>query len=374
MRIPRLGVAKLHLAALASALLFSLALASPAIAGEFIGISGGPQPDETDLQKIADTGVHSDRFILSWAAVQPSQGAFNWTATDRMAGGSASHGIRALPMLWGSPGWATSSAARPPIDTPGARKAWRAFLEAAVKRYGPGGSYWSGPYEQQFGADAKPLPITAWQVWTEPNGKYFAPSPSPRRYARLLQISHEAIKAANSKARVVLGGLVGIRKWHGRTLHGIPGWKFLRQLYRVPGIKREFDIAAVHPYAPNLEQLRREMKLFRAAMRKGGDGHVRVWITEIGWGSAPKGSGNSQLGLNKGLTGQRRLLAGSFKLILSHRRSWRVGRVYWYDWRDPPADARAPCSFCETAGLLRNDRTPKPAYRAFARFARKSPG
>ena len=33
------------------------------------------------------------------------------------------------------------------------------------------------------------------------------------------------------------------------------------------------------------------------------------------------------------------MLAGSFKLILNHRRSWRVGRLYWYDWRDPSKDA-----------------------------------
>ncbi|MGH2964543.1 MAG: hypothetical protein ACRDMH_04050 [Solirubrobacterales bacterium] len=372
---PRSGKVKLCLAAAATGLLFLLAPASPAAGGEFIGINVAG-PDQRDLQKIADTEVRSDRFLLSWAAVQPSKGGdFKWGATDRMVGGSASRGIRALPMVWGSPHWAASSPARPPIDTAGTRHAWRAFLEAAVKRYGPGGAYWGGPYHQQFGTNAKAVPITAWQIWTEPNGKaYFDPSPSPRRYARLLQISHDAIKGANSKARVVLAGLVGLRKWHGRTLKGIPGWKYLRELYRVPGVKRNFDIAAVHPYAPNLEQLRREMKLFRAAMRKGGDGHTQLWITELGWGSAPRGSGNSLLGLNKGANGQRQLLAGSFKLILSHRRSWRVGRLYWYDWRDPPKDATAPCSFCETAGLLRNNRKPKPAYRPFARFARKSPG
>ncbi len=47
------------------------------------------------------------------------------------------------------------------------------------------------------------------------------------------------------------------------------------------------------------------MELFRSAMRKGHDGHTRMWITELGWGSAPRGSGNSLLGLNKGLDGQR---------------------------------------------------------------------
>ena len=72
---------------------------------------------------------------------------------------------------------------------------------------------------------------------------------------------------------------------------GIPGSKYLRELYRIHGVKRDFDIAAVHPYAPNLSQLRREIGLFRSAMRKGHDGRTRMWITELGWGSAPRGRG-----------------------------------------------------------------------------------
>src|SRR5581483_2342546 len=106
--------------------------------------------------------------------------------------------------------------------------------------------------------------------------------------------------------------------------------------YDVPGIKREFDVVAIHPYAPNLDQLRKEMRRFRAAMRLGGDARSSLWITELGWGSAPRGSGNSVLGLNKGLSGQRKLLAGAFKLITQHRSSWRVARLFWYDWRDRP--------------------------------------
>jgi hypothetical protein len=370
----RPGKAKLCLAA-ATGLLLVGSPVSSAAGGEFIGINEGAPLDQRDLQKISDTGVQSDRFLLSWGVVQPNQGTLKWNATDRLVGGSASRGVRALPTLWGTPRWVARSAATPPIGTSKARHAWRSFLEAAVNRYGEGGTYWRGPYRQQFGSHAKPLPITAWQVWTEPNGKaYFDPSPSPRRYARLLKLSHDAIKSASSKARVVLAGLVGLRRWHGRTLKGIPGWKYLRELYRIRGVKRNFDIAAVHPYAPNLSQLRREMGLFRSAMRKGHDGHTRMWVTELGWGSAPRGSGNSLLGLNKGPDGQRQMLSGSFKLILNHRRAWRVGRLYWYDWRDPSKDATAPCSFCETSGLLRHNRKPKPAYRAFARYARKSPG
>ncbi len=363
--------------AAAAALMLLIVPASAAPAAEFIGINQGARLDHRDLQKIASTGTRTFRFMLAWPSIEPTRGSYKWGATDQLVGGAASHGIQALPFAWGSPQWAAASPAHPPIATAKARRAWRRFLEAAVNRYGPGGSYWEdgGGYDQQFGSGAKPLPVKAWQIWTEPNGKaYFAPHPSVRRYATLLKISHDAVKHADHSAKVVLAGLVGLRKWHGQRLKGVPGWEYLRHLYRVRGIKRDFDIAAMHPYAPNLDQLRREMRLTRAAMRDGGDGRTGLWITELGWGSAPKGSGNSLLGLNQGLKGQARLLSGSFRLILRHRGPWRVGRLFWYDWRDPSKSVDAPCSFCESSGLLKHNRKPKPAYNAFRRLARKPNG
>jgi hypothetical protein len=358
--------------AAAATLMLSIVPASTAAAGEFIGVNEGAPLDHRDIKQIAATGVRTYRFLLGWASIEPTRDSFKWGVTDRLVGGGAALGIRSVPFAWGSPPWAAASSADPPIDSASARHAWRDFLEAAVKRYGPGGSYWAGDYQQQF-PNAKPLPVKAWQVWTEPNGKaYFKPQPSVSRYATLLRISHDAIKHADPNARVVLAGLVGLRKWHGRRLKGVAGWKYLRRLYRVPGVKRDFDIAAMNPYAPNLDQLRREMKLVRAAMKKGGDRRTPVWITELGWGSAPKGSGNSTLDLNRGLKGQARMLAGSFRVILHHRSSWRVRRLFWYDWRDRSKSEGAPCSFCESSGLLLHNREPKPAYRPFRRFARSS--
>ncbi len=360
--------------AAAATLALSIAPASSAAADEFIGINEGTPLDQRDLGKIASTGVQTFRFLLAWGPVEPTRGSFNWAATDRLIGGGASRGVRAVPCLWGSPKWAAASPAYPPLDSARARQGWRNFVQAAVKRYGPGGNYWGTPYHAQFGAGAKALPVNAWQIWTEPNGKaYFKPQPSASRYAKLLGISHDAIKHADPKAKVVLAGLVGLRKWKGRRLKGVPGWEFLRRIYNVPGAKRDFDVAALHPYAPNLDQLRKEMKRTRAVMKRGHDKRTSLWITELGWGSAPEGSGNSLLELNKGVQGQRRMLAGSFKMIRSHRSSWRVGRLFWYDWRDPPKGAPAPCSFCETSGLLRHNREPKPAYNAFRHFARGSP-
>jgi hypothetical protein len=325
---------------------------------EFFGIIQGIRLDPQDFQTMAETGVGTDRFLINWGVVQPNKGTFNWGPTDALVGAFASHGIRSVPFVWGSPAWVASTVARPPLDSLQNVGAWHGFLKAAVARYGPGGSYWANEYRQRYGAGATPLPIQSWQIWNEPNlKKYFAPSPSPSQYAQLLQISHDTIKSEDPHARIVLAGMPGYGD--------VNAWDFLNSLYSVPGVKGDFDAAALHPYAPKLDQLRLEIEKVRAVMRNHGDQATPLWLTELGWGSGPP----DRFGLSKGLSGQERLLSGSFKLILSHRKSWNVRRVFWFDWRDPSSPEDVKCSFCDSAGLLEYDRTPKPAYHAFKRFA-----
>jgi len=326
---------------------------------EFFGVTQGTRLDERDFQTMAATGIGEDRVQLMWGSVQPSRLSRNWGPTDTLIGGLASHGIRAVPFLWGSARWVTDSPPVPPLETTADEKAWRKFLWAAIARYGEGGSFWDTVYPQRFGADAKPLPVEAWQIWNEPNlEKYFAPAPSVEQYARLLRISHDAIKQKDPQAQIVLAGMPGYGD--------VDAWDFLDNLYSIPGTEDDFDAVALHPYASNLDQLRSGIERIRAVMKEHGAQNTPLWITEVGWGSAPP----DDFGLNKGLSGQKRLLSSSFELIDRNRKAWKIERVFWFDWRDPSNTEVVRCSFCASAGLLRSDRTHKPAYDAFHRFVR----
>ena len=306
---------------------------------------------------MAAARVRTDRFMLFWGSVQPSRGSFNWGPTDRRIGALAAHGIRAVPAVWGNPDWVAGGSSTPPTVKPKAEQQWRAFLMAAVTRYGPGGSYWAHGYRQQFPGKAA-APIQSWQIWNEPNLKgYYAPYPSAGQYARLVRISHDAIKSRDPKARIVLAGMAGFGD--------VEAWDFLKNLYGVPGIKSDFDAAALHPYARDPDHVRQAIWRFRAVMTNHGDGATPLWITEIGWGSAPPDSS----GINKGPAGQAQMLTGSYKLILSHRSAWNVQRLFWYRCATIPPDPTPTCSFCASAGLLRYNHSPKPAYSAFAGFA-----
>jgi hypothetical protein len=349
---------------LLSALLvvLGISLLSTATAGaarsEFFGVVQGGKPGVRDLKGLDRARIRSDRFMLNWGWVQPKNaGSFNWSGPDRLIGALASHGIRAVPVFWGNPRWVYGSPARPPLERPRDARAWRNLLSAAAARYGPGGTYWTTRYRRQRGPKARPMPITSWQIWNEPNlSKFFAPYPSPAKYAQLLRISHDAIKSENPNAQIVLAGMPGYGD--------VTAWRFLYSLYAVPGIRHYFDAAALHPYARNLGRYTRQIQRFRTMMRNHGDTATPLWISEIAWGSAPP----DRHGINEGLAGQARLLKGAFQLILNHRAAWNIERVFWYHWRDPRR-SQASCSFCGSAGLLTFKRAPKPAYSAFARFS-----
>jgi hypothetical protein len=337
--------------------------AAAAVRSEFFGIVQGTL-DAQDLQGMEAAHVRTARFLLNWSSVEPTKGSFNWTYEDNFIGRLASHGIRTVPFAWGSPPWVGSGKlAQPPTSSAADQAAWRDFLQRAVSRYGPGGSYWGTPYHQQFGASATPLPVQSWQIWNEPNlKKFFSPgstvAQSAQKYAKLLTISHDAIKSRDQSAKIVLAGM----PFYGDST----AWTFLDNIYQVPGIKNYFDAAATHPYACNVGDVHDGMVQFRAVMTNHADGTTPLWVTEFAWGSGPP----DRFCKNKGLTGQAQLLDSSFKLFLRNRSYWNVQRLYWFLWRDPAAGSSFAhlCSICGTAGLLRYNRTPKPAYSTFRGF------
>jgi polysaccharide biosynthesis protein PslG len=350
-------------AAILTGLALSLFAASPAAAApaELFGIAQGTgRLDNRDFRGMARAGVRTERFLLNWSSVQPSQGSFNWARTNAFVGNLASRGIRPVPFVWGSPRWVTQKASRPPLGSAARQQAWRNFLAQVVDRYGPGGSYWGALYHNRFGAGAKPKAITAVQIWNEPTlPKFFPAKQTAQKYAKLVRISDQAIAAASRRVKVVLAGLTGLAKPRA--------WTFLGKLYRVKGIKRHFDATALHPYALTIRKFRSETRRFRKVMRNHHDGRTALWLSEVGWGSERP---TRRWPLNKGRRGQKRVLNKTFKLVLHKRRAWHIKRLFWFDWRDPAASARVNCSFCDSAGLLKHNRKPKPAYRVFKRFTR----
>ena len=352
------------LAALA-ALLFA-APAAGAVRTEFYGIVQG-QLDAQDRAGMADVRVQTARFMLKWRDVERVRGSYDWSERDRLIGGLAAEGIRSVPFVWGSPQWIGNGApGQPPLSTSADRLAWQNFLKAAVARYKPGGTYWANKYKQDYPGKTA-VPIQSWQIWNEPNlKKYFTPGATTQaaaqKYAQLLALADAAIAARDPQAKVVLAGMPSVPDANGSS----NAWDFLDALYGVAGVKADFDVAALHPYGCNLDQTRTGIARFSASMKSHADGLTPLWLTEFAWGSGAP----DQFCKNKGLTGQRDLLVSSFNLILQNRKNWNVQRLFWFLWRDaePGSIFAGYCSICGSAGLLRYDRTPKPAYTSFRNY------
>jgi len=353
------------LAALGAIFAFMVA-ATPAGAAsrDFYGIVpvAGPSPEE--FTTMADAGVGTYRFQLSWATVQPSEGAaYDFSSVDERVRDAALAGLQPFPFLYGSPDFISGSRRHPAVDNEEDKQAWREFVTASVERYGPGGAFWTEFEAENPGV--APQPFDAYQILNEQNSpSYYEPKPSVKDYAEVLDIAHDAIVDVDPGADVVLGGMFGTPGRHT----AIYSWKYLRKLYK-EGAKQNFDAVALHPYSPNLKGIEAQIELVRKQMKKSKDAKTPIWITEIGWGSA--GSGGHELIKSTG--GQKKMLQKSFKLLRSKKGKWKIRRLMWFTWRDtgnPSDPVGVTCTWCASAGLLDENLDPKPSFDAFTKFAK----
>jgi len=338
------------LAALVCAVLLP-AVASPA-AGKvppgFFGIVPQGQLREADFNRMRGMRL-TVRVPIYWFEVEPRRGEYDFSGLDTTFEEAARVGAEVLPVVYGTPAWLEADPARPPLSTASLR-AWRQFLARLVGRYGPSGELWSGR--------PKKAPVRSWQVWNEPNFPLFwRPRPSPAGYARLLHAAATAIRGADPGATIVAAGVAPVEI-------GIAPWTFLRRLYRVPGVGKDFDVAALHPYAPYLAWVKQEIGLVRAAMAAAGDRRKPLQLTELGVASG----GIFPSAFDKGPSGQAAFLRRALRLVARNRHRWHIVGVDWFAWQDS-GSADPHCVFCEFAGLFDSNGEPKPAWNAFRSLA-----
>ncbi|HEX8690408.1 MAG TPA: hypothetical protein VF729_09230 [Solirubrobacterales bacterium] len=356
------------LAAMAVALL-ALAPASEAVPAKFWGIVPQSLPASTTFERMKRGGVDSVRIPIQWASLQGAPGAKpDWSAVDSSVARATAVGIDVLPFVYGAPAWAVPLAPVPGsgggaqaslrLPIRGAAGAgWSAFLQLAVARYGPSGSFWA----ENPGLPARP--VRTWQVWNEQNFKYFVVRPNPVEYGKLVQISHAAIKAVDPGAKILLGGMFARPReaeFKRRPRQAYFATEFLDVMYkRTPGVKAKFDGIALHPYTTAFQNVAPQIEEVRSVMKAHGDAATGLWITELTWSSGPPDNGFA-----KGPRGQVKQLKGAFSALTRNAVRWRLKRVYWFSLED----AKGACNFCDGSGLFTEALVPKPSWRAFVRF------
>ena len=153
---------------------------------------------------------------------------------------------------------------------------------------------------------------------------------------------------------------------------GMPAAQFLEQLYRIPGIKSDFDGVALHPYAVDTETLEEMVEELHEVTVENHD-RVPLYITEMGWGSQ---NDFHIVAFEQGIRGQVEELRGAYAYLLENRSRLDLKQVYWFSWKDLPGILQLlrlgrplprrpplPPQAC-LARLRRTHRRPPPSLRA----------
>ena len=324
---------------------FALVAAQPAAAGSFHGVVTQAPLTALDYDRMGDGNVGTLRLPVTWRSLEPTRGNRDFGPIEPIIAQAAANGVRVLPTIIG-PGPPGTS--HPPTNG-ASRRAFGKFAGALADRFGRGGTFWS--------AQPSVVPITAYQIFNEQNGPaYWDARPNPRAYGKLVKAAAKKITRQDGRAEIVLGGMFGTPSGQGART----SWAYLNALYKVRGIKKAFDTAAIHPYSPTLRGIKFQIRKIRRVMNKNHDRRAKLRLTELGWGSAANGN------LNEGRAGQAKLLKKAFGLLERKKGAWKIKGATWFAWKDNPAGA---CSFCPTAGLFEADGDPKPSWTAFQEVA-----
>ena len=353
------------------AALAAVAVAAPASAG-FFGVVTDRDvlvPGRVDLDRelrlMRQNGVSMIRVRFDWGVAQPfakhahvprnqrsKYGATvggrptSFAATDRIVGAAARAGVDVLPVPLGIPGWAANGF-NPRV--PGSPAQYGSYVGGLVRRYGPNGTFWKrgGPKR----------PIRTWQIWNEP-ASYYGDNFGPG-YVDLLRGTSPVIRSIDPGATIVSAAVYG-------SSQAID----LQKIYAQPGAAALFDVAAIHPFVPNADQLPTVLRGTRNAMNAWGDAATPIWITELTW-PASVGRIRARYGYETTANGQRDRIRKGFAELYRRRAEYGLAKVIWYSWLTGYRSSRDVFDY---SGLRRTNAagriTNSPSLAAFRGVAR----
>lgn len=298
-------------------------------------------------------GVRWSRLVFWWSALQPNgPQSFNWNYfPDDLLRQELDSGRQVVGLLINTPPWAGDGA---PSDVPRGlelalddpQNAWARFARAMAERY-------QGR-------------IDHWVIWNEPDiwaedSPAFTWRGSVEQLVQLQKLGYLAIKRANPQAQV---GLSGLTYWWDYG-YGRPQYfeRYLEAAGRDPDARSNnwfFDAAVLHLYNEP-ERLYRAPLLFKQLMADRGLSRP-IWINETNappWDDPadPKPRADFRVTLDE----QASYVVQAFALGLAGGAE-RIALYPFTDVGAPPGQ--------DYKGLVRADRSTRPAFEAFKTVTR----
>jgi len=294
--------------------------ASPWGMGLYLYRYGGDAAGLAQMDRAAGlaraAGVKWTREEFQWHRMEPRPGEYDWTFYDALLDTATRHGISVYGLIayWSS--WTQ------PYTDQGVEDYCR-FVRALV-----------GHYKDR---------IKHWEIWNEPNIFFWS---GPKEvYFTLLDRAYAAVKEVDPEAIVFGCSTAGIDQ------------DFIRRTMEAGA---RFDGLTIHPYRAVLDDMGFQEELRQVAdLAAAGGPRKPVWITEMGWPTEVGGTSERD---------QASLLARCYVGAVA---SGTVGNVSWYDFRE---DGSNPYYNEHHFGIVRQDFSLKPAYRAAASVCRTLAG
>lgn len=268
------------------------------------------------LQLVHDLGVRYVRMQMPWDDIEiHGWGDFedrrnveehgvisSWAKYDRIVEIANNFDIELIARLDRPPDWAREEA----IERP----AFQEGLERDGNSTGPPDDYSDYSAFVSSVVERYRGKVRFFQIWNEPNLKneWNWQEPSPEDFADLLRIGYDAAKRANPDAVILFPALAPVDGLDKRA--PMTELEYLDRVYEAGGGKF-FDIMSAQSYGlgqppdehryvrlrpfDNWNWLRpfdtrtdvSRIVLLREVMERHGDDYKEIWISEMGWNSAP---------------------------------------------------------------------------------------
>jgi hypothetical protein len=300
-------------------------------------------------------GFNWVKTFVSWRALEPSQGAYDWTLLDPLVDAARGSGVSILAQVSDAPQWAKDPGADPRYAGPPQDPAnLAAFAGALAARY----------------CDS---PVGAIQIWSEPNLHYNwnNQSPDPAAYMRLLQAAYQEIKQA-CPAMVVVSG--------APTPTGAPlpfamdDVEYLRALYgnglasysdavgvKLPGYNFSPDEPAASAPHRSFSFLG-TLQAYRDLRAQHGGG--KLWVTEFGWAVGPSTERGFEFANDNTLEEQAAWTVRAYEML---RAAGYVGEAFLWNLDGAVSNPNGVLSMWSTVDASWN---PRPVYAALQQMAK----